>query len=65
MELSDAEFRRILEGAVAGKHGDLETLLKLYEPLIRKYSRINWILDEDLLQYQLIHIALNISKFLL
>lgn len=65
MTLSETEFRKVLEGAVAGKHGDLETLLELYEPLITKYSKINGVLDEDLRQYQLIHIALNISKFIL
>ena len=40
---------------------DLEKLLELYEPLITKYSKVNGKLDEDLRQYQLIHIALNIS----
>ena len=65
MTLSAEEFRKVLEGAVAGKHSDLETLLELYEPLITKYSKVNGKLDEDLRQYQLIHIALNISKFIL
>lgn len=65
MTLTDAEFRKVLEGAVAGKHSDLEMLLELYQPLIDKYSKINGVLDEDLRQYQMIHIALNISKFLL
>lgn len=65
MTLSAEEFRKVLEGAVAGKHSDLEKLLELYEPLITKYSKVNGKLDEDLRQYQLIHIALNISKFIL
>ena len=65
MTLSAEEFRKVLEGAVAGTHSDLETLLELYEPLITKYSKVNGKLDEDLRQYQLIHIALNISKFIL
>lgn len=57
------EFREILQSAVEGSHEGLEALLELYEPLINKHSRINGRLDEDLRQYILIHIALNISKF--
>lgn len=57
------EFHKTLQGAVAGNHADLETILKLYEPMINKYSYLNGKLDEDLRQYIMIHIALNISKF--
>lgn len=56
-------FRRILEEAIAGSHEALERIFELYNPLINKHSRINGELDEDLKQYILIHIALNISKF--
>lgn len=56
-------FRSILEGAVAGDHDDLETILKMYEPMIRKYSTWNGRVDEDLRQYIMMRIALNISKF--
>lgn len=41
----------------------LELLLELYMPLINKYSYIDNVLDEDLRQYIMMHIALNISKF--
>lgn len=54
-----------LKGAIAGSHEDLEIILKMYEPLIKKYSYINDVFQEDLHQYLLIHIALNISKFTL
>lgn len=57
------EFRMILQAAVAGSHEALEKILELYEPLINKHSWINGKMDEDLRQYILIHIALNISKF--
>lgn len=57
------EFRRILEDAVLGSHEALEKIFELYDPLINKHSRIDGKLDEDLKQYILIHIALNISKF--
>lgn len=60
---SSKDFRKALEGAVAGKHADLETILKLYAPLINKYSLWKGRLDEDLRQYLLMRIVLNISKF--
>lgn len=56
-------FSQILQGAVAGRHDALERILKMYAPLIRKYAYVNGELDEELHQYLLIHIALNINKF--
>ena len=61
--MSNEEFRVTLEAAVAGSHESLEEIMRLYEPLIRKYSCIDGKLDEDLRQYIMIHIALNIGKF--
>jgi len=61
--MKSIEFRTILTAAVAGEHSALEIILKQYSPLINRYSVINGNLDEDLKQYILIHIALNISKF--
>lgn len=57
------EFSQVLQRAVAGSHPDLERILELYDPLIRKHSQINHEFNEDLHQYLLIHIALNIHKF--
>lgn len=57
------EFEVMLKDAMTGSHEALEALLKLYAPLINKHCYINGVLDEDLRQYILIHIALNISKF--
>ena len=57
------ECKKILEGAVAGNHADIETLFELYMPLIENNSYLYGRLDEDLKQYILMHIALNISKF--
>ena len=57
------EFNDLLQGAIAGKHENLETILQLYMPLINHYSTVGGVLDEDLRQYILIRIALNISKF--
>ena len=46
-----------------GNHRHLETILELYMPLIEHHSYLYVRVDEDLKQYILIHIALNISKF--
>lgn len=61
--MDNPQFTAVLQGAVAGRHEDLEQILELYEPLIRKHSLHNGTFNEDLHQYLLIHIALNISKF--
>ena len=63
--MTGKDFRDLLLGAIAGYHTDLEGILKLYEPLINKHSHIDGIYDEDLHQYILIRIALNISKFII
>lgn len=57
------EFAMVLQGAVAGRHDDLERIIKLYAPLIKKYACNDGQFDEELHQYLLIHIALNITKF--
>lgn len=61
--MKKAQFEKILQGAVAGKHEDLERILELYAPLIKKHAFDGDKVDEDLQQYLLIHIALNINKF--
>ncbi len=61
--MTNIEFRNILTSAVAGEHYALEIILKQYSPLINRYSVIDGKLDEDLRQYILMHIALNIGKF--
>ena len=61
--MDNQQFAAVLQGAVAGRHEDLEQILELYEPLIRKHSLHSGTFNEDLHQYLLIHIALNINKF--
>lgn len=61
--MTNDEFKATLQAAVDGSYEALEELLRLYEPLIQKYSYIDGKPDEDLRQYILIHIALNIGKF--
>ena len=46
-----------------GNHRDLETVLELYMPMIEHSSYLHGHMNENLKQYILIHIALNISKF--
>ena len=50
--MNKGEFRSILIGAVSGNHEDLE-----------KNSYLNGNIDEDLKQYLMIHITLQIGKF--
>ena len=54
--MNPEEFGKILEEATLGSHQALERI-------ISKHCRIDGKIDEDLKQYILIHIALNISKF--
>lgn len=61
--MSKKEFHNVLTGAVRGCHEDVEQILELYMPLIDKHSYVNGRLDEDLKQYLMIHIALQIGKF--
>lgn len=61
--MSKEEFHNVLTGAVAGCREDVEQILELYMPLIDKHSYVNGRLDEDLKQYLMIHIALQIGKF--
>ena len=39
--MDNQQFAAVLQGAVAGRHEDLEQILELYEPLIRKQSHHN------------------------
>ena len=57
--MTNRDFRELLLAAVAGNHTALEGIMKLYTPLIYKYSYINGKYDEDLHQYIMIRIALN------
>lgn len=61
--MTNMEFRDILQAAIDGEHAALEIILDMYGPLIRKYSHVDGVFDEDLHQYILIHIALKISQF--
>ena len=61
--MNESEFKKVLQGDIMGNHRELEIILELYMPMIEHHSYLYGRLDEDLKQYILIHIALNISKF--
>lgn len=63
--MTPGEFRELLIRAVSGDHAAAEEILLLYLPLINRYSVIDGRLDEDCRQYILIHIALNVGKFII
>lgn len=63
--MTPREFRELLTRAVSGEHAAVEEILLLYMPLINRNSVIDGRLDEDCRQYILIHIALNIGKFII
>lgn len=63
MKLAKEEFSIILTKAIAGEHEALEKILLMYMPMIDRQCTIDGKLDEDMRQYILMRIALNISKF--
>ena len=60
-----SSFCSILERAIAGDQTALEAIFRMYDPMLRKYSMWNGKEDEDLRQYIMIRVALNISKFVI
>ena len=57
---------RVQKGSARGRYGKSSGFrdhTELYMPMIEHNSYLYGRLDEDLKQYILIHIALNISKF--
>ena len=50
-------FRAVLEGAIACNNDDFERIIEMYEPMLRRYSTWNGVLDEDLRQTILYRMA--------
>lgn len=61
--IEEKSFRAVLEGAIAGDSDDFEKIIKMYDPMLKRYSTWNGKLDEDLKQCILLRLALKISKF--
>ena len=56
-------FVDILQKAIAGDENAILMILKIYEPLIKSNSKWRGKLDEDLEEYIIIRIIINIHKF--
>ena len=63
--MDKTEFQIILQGAIAGNHNEFEKLITRYDHMIYKHCFINGKSDDDLKQYLLMHLALNINKFII
>lgn len=59
----EEKFSDMLQKAVRGDKESIEKIIDLYSPLIERCSYINGRPDEDLKQYLLLKIYLNIGKF--
>lgn len=56
-------FLDLIEAAQAGDDSAFEALFEMYRPLIRKYSTVDGIFDEDLWQEQCLRFLLVLKKF--
>ena len=59
------KFKVILQNAIGGNCNDMDKLLQMYNPLIKRYSYIHGKIDKDLRQYLFVHIIKNLSKFII
>lgn len=56
-------FSEVLCAAIAGDPASVESILVRYMPLINKYSTIYGKFDEDMRQYIIMRIIMQIPKF--
>jgi DNA-directed RNA polymerase specialized sigma24 family protein len=56
-------FEEMVKYAQLGDRNAIEQLLLLYEPLIKRHSRIDGKADEDLQQFILLRILINLKFF--
>jgi DNA-directed RNA polymerase specialized sigma subunit len=61
--MENRKFSEVLRDAVAGDPDAVETLISRYMPLINSRSIVGGELDEDLRQYILLRVILQIPKF--
>ncbi|WP_354004218.1 helix-turn-helix domain-containing protein [Allofournierella massiliensis] len=59
------EFRALLQRAISGDNSAIELILLMYMPIINRYSVIDGKFDDDCRQYILMHISLNLRKFVI
>lgn len=58
------ELYKLLNGYKEGNELCLTTLLENYEPLIRKFSKINGVFDEDLYSEQRLRFIMSVNQFI-
>jgi glutaredoxin 2 len=56
-------FDALLNGAQQGEQAAIERLLLLYKPLIERHSSVNGHIDEDLQQFIILRILINLKNF--
>ena len=56
-------FEDLLCKAQQGDQAAIEKILLLYKPLIEHNSRINGVIDEDLQQFIVLRILINLKNF--
>ncbi len=61
--MTEREFKEIINRAKQDDFNALEEVLKLYKPMIEKYSYLFGRLDEDLKQYISLRIIAGIKGF--
>jgi len=61
--LESRRFSEVLRDARAGDTDAVETILARYMPLINKHSTIAGTLDEDMRQYIIMRVIMQIPKF--
>lgn len=61
--MKDNAFEKLLINAINGDTDAMSEIIKMYMPLINKYSVQNRVIDDDLRQYIIIHIVKSIPKY--
>lgn len=56
-------FKELLLRAKASDKAAMQQIIEMYRPLMRKYAKVNGVLDEDLYQEMVYHVILCIRKY--
>lgn len=61
--MNNIEFRKCLKNAIKGKAEDINKILLEYDGIMKKYSKINGIIDEDCLSNLKYALIKSLKKF--
>ena len=61
--MESRHFSEVLREAIAGIPDAVEAILSRFMPLIRKHSKMNGKFDEDMRQYIIMRIIIQIPRF--